>query len=641
MRHTTLALAAVLACLALPATPAAAEEAPGPLAAFIRETYTKYEQRVPMRDGTKLFTAVYVPKDAGPARRYPVLMLRTPYSVAPYGIDAYPDSLGPSEAVARDKFIFALQDVRGRMMSEGTFVDVRPFLPTKGPKDVDESTDAFDTIDWLVKNVPYNNGKVGTWGISYPGFYAAMAAIDAHPALVAVSPQAPIADWFVGDDFHHNGALFLSAAFNFYTRFGRPRPGPTTKWPPRFDHGTFDGYRFFLDAGPLKSLGTHLDDVAFWKELMAHEAYDDFWKARDTRPHLKAVRPAVLTVGGWYDAEDLFGTLETYASIERQSPGASNRLVMGPWWHGGWARSQGEAHGRVTFGQKTSLWYREKVELPFFRHHLKGAEDPRLPEATVFETGRNRWRAFDAWPPRGTKPVTYHLGPDGRLSTDDPPAATVAVAEWVSDPAKPVPYVESIDAGMDADYMTADQRFAARRPDVAVWRTPPLEGDVTVAGPILASLFVSTTGTDADWVVKLIDVWPDDVPVEEWEWKPRNSWDEKPTRSKLGGNQQLVRGEPFRGKFRRSFEKPEPFTPGTVEKVEFTMPDVLHTFRRGHQIMVQVQSSWFPLVDLNPQTFVNIHEATRGDFRKATQRVHEGKDAPSSILLPILPEERP
>ena len=439
MRLRVLVPAAALAFAALGVR---AGETPAPLAAYVRESYTKYEHLVPMRDGTRLFTAVYVPKDAGPAKRYPILLNRTPYSVAPYGVDAYPTSLGPSEAAARERFIFAYQDVRGRMMSEGTFVDVRPVLSKKGPKDVDETTDAWDTIDWLVKNVPHNNGKVGTWGISYPGFYAALAAIDAHPALVAVSPQAPVADWFAGDDFHHNGALFLAAAFNFYVRFGQPREGPTTKWAPRFDHGTMDGYRFFLEAGPIANLGKHMKGVAFWDDLMAHETYDAYWQAQNTRPHLAGIRPAVLTVGGWYDAEDAFGSLETYRSIERQSPGAANRLVMGPWWHGGWARSDGESHGRVTFGQKTSVRYREEIELPFFLHHLKGAPDPKLPEATVFETGKNLWRSFDAWPPREAKATAFRLGSGGVLSADAPPAGTAVAAEWTSDVAKPVPYVE-------------------------------------------------------------------------------------------------------------------------------------------------------------------------------------------------------
>ena len=639
MRLRPLAPALLLAAL-VPVAASAAEPA-SPLAAFVRESYTKYEHLVPMRDGIRLFTTVYVPKDAGPARRYPILLNRTPYSVAPYGVDAYPASLGPSEAAAREKFIFAYQDVRGRMMSEGTFVDVRPVLPKRGPTSVDETTDAFDTVDWLVKNVPHNNGKVGAWGISYPGFYAALAAIDAHPALVAVSPQAPVADWFAGDDFHHNGALFLAAAFNFYVRFGQPREGPTTKWAPRFDHGTMDGYRFFLEAGSASGLSKHMKGVAFWDDLMAHETYDAYWQARNTRPHLAAIRPAVLTVGGWYDAEDAFGALETYGAIERQSPGASNRLVVGPWWHGGWARSDGESHGRVTFGQKTSVRYREEIELPFFLHHLKGAPDPKLAEATVFETGRNLWRSFDAWPPREAKATAFRLGAGGVLSADAPPSGSAVAAEWVSDPAKPVPYVESVEIGMDADYMTADQRFAARRPDVAVWQTPPLEADLTVAGPIEVSLSVSTSGTDADWVVKLIDVWPDDVPVEAWEWTPRNAWDEKPTRSKLGGNQQLVRGEPFRGRFRKSLSSPEAFTPGKVETVAFAMPDVLHTFRRGHRVMVHVQSSWFPLVDRNPQTFVPIRTAKEGDYRPATMRVHDGTASPSRVVLRVLPHERP
>ena len=536
--------------------------------------------------------------------------------------------MGPSEAAAKEGFIFVYQDVRGRFMSEGQFVDVRPYNPAKGPKDVDESSDTWDTIDWLLKKLPWDNGKVGVWGISYPGFYAAMAAIDAHPALVAASPQAPIADWFIGDDFHHNGAFFLPHAFNFYTSFGKPRPEPTTKWPPRFDHGTADGYEFFLRAGPLPNLDRKYlkGEVAFWKEVMAHESYDAFWQARNTRPHLKGIRPAVLTVGGWFDAEDLFGALETYRSIESQSPGIANRLVMGPWPHGGWSRGTGDALGKVTFGQPTSKFFEEQIELPFFRFLLKGGDDPKLPEAYVFETGRNAWHALDQWPPREARPLAYYLSGNGRLSREPSSETTEAFDEYVSDPAKPVPFVENVDIGMEREYMVADQRFAARRPDVLVYQTEPLEEDLTIAGPITASLRVSTTGTDADWVVKLIDVYPDDYPPQPGETTGERS---RPTRSKMGGYQQLVRGEPFRGKFRKSFEKPEPFVPGQVEGVEFTMPDAFHTFRRGHRVMVQVQSSWFPLVNLNPQSFVNINEATEADFKKATQRVWRTKDQPS------------
>jgi putative CocE/NonD family hydrolase len=603
----------------------------------VRGRYTKHEYGIAMRDGVKLFTSVYVPRDARPGRPYPILLTRTPYSVAPYGADAYREEVGPSPSAAKEGFIFAYQDVRGRFMSEGDFVDVRPYRPGKGPKETDESSDAWDTIDWLVKNVRGNNGRVGVWGISYPGFYAAMAAIDAHPSLLAVSPQAPIADWFVGDDFHHNGAFFLPHAFNFYSSFGRPRAGPTTKWAPRFDHGTADGYEFFLRMGPMPNYDRrHLKgDVAFWKDLMEHDTYDAFWKERNTRPHLKAIRPSVLTVGGWFDAEDLFGALETYKAIEAQSPGIANRLVMGPWSHGGWARGTGEALGPVRFGDATSKHFQEKIELPFFRRLLKDARDPGLPEAWVFETGANAWRELTAWPPREAKAVSFYLSAGARLSREAPAESAEAYDEYVSDPARPVPFIQAVDIGMPADYMVADQRFASRRTDVLAYETEPLEQDLTAAGPVVASLHVSTTGTDSDWVVKLVDVYPDDYPLQPDE-KPEGTHGAK-ARSRMGGYEQLVRGEPFRGKFRRSYERPEPFVPGKVETVEFAMPDVFHTFRRGHRVMVQVQSTWFPLVDINPQTFVDVNQATEADFRKATQRVFRTAVAPSLVRLNVLP----
>jgi len=605
----------------------------------VRARYTKYEYRIPMRDEVKLFTSVYVPKDAGRDRRYPILLTRTPYGVGPYGSDAFRERVGPSEAAEKEGFIFAYQDVRGRYMSEGQFVDVRPYNPAKGPNDTDESSDTWDTIEWLLQKLPWDNGRAGLWGISYPGFYASMGTIDAHPALVATSPQAPIADWFIGDDFHHNGAFFLPHAFNFLSSFGRPRPEPSTKTEPRFDHKTQDGYRFFLEAGPMPSYDRKYlkGEVSFWKEILSHDTYDAFWQARNTRPHLKGVGPAVLTVGGWYDAEDLFGALETYKAIERQSPGVSNRLVMGPWSHGGWSHGTGESLGRVRFGQPTSKFFQEEIELPFFRSWLKDGVDPDLPEAYVFETGRNQWRALDSWPPKEARPVVLYLAAGGALAKNAPEETGEAFDEYVSDPAKPVPFTEETNIGMTIEYMVDDQRFAARRPDVLVYQTEPLEEDVTLAGPITASLSVSTTGTDADWVVKLIDVYPDDYPLQEGEWTRKAPWEEQPTRSKMGGYQQLVRGEPFRGKFRKSFERPEPFVPGRVDTVEFTMPDAFHAFRRGHRIMVQVQSSWFPLVNLNPQAFVKINEATAADFRRATQRVWRTAAQPSLVRLTVLP----
>ncbi len=610
----------------------------------LRSAYTKYEYRIRMRDGARLFTAVYVPKDAAPTpfragaaprpgegARYPILMTRTPYSCAPYGPDRYPKAIGPSKGFEDERFVFVCQDVRGRFQSEGTWEEVRPILDAKGPKDADESTDAWDTVDWLVKNVPGTNGRAGIWGISYPGFYAACAAVDAHPALVAVSPQAPIADWFEGDDFHRNGAFWLPHAFNFYSVFGK-LPAGAKKWPERFDPGTHDGYRYFLSIPPLSEVNAKLWEgkVAFWDEVVKHDTDDSFWKARDLRPHLKAVHTSVLTVGGWFDAEDLFGALSVYRSIERTSPGAWNALVMGPWSHGGWGRSEGDRLGIATFGDKTAPWFREKVELPFFVSLLKDGAAPKLPEATVFETGTNVWRRLDRWPPANAVARSLYLGARGALTWEKPAETGDAFDEWVSDPGRPVPFIDWIDIGMPKEYMTADQRFASRRPDVMVYETPVLEDDVTLAGPLKAHLEVSTTGTDSDFVVKLIDVWPDDLPTP----------DPNPSGFVPGGAQQMVRGNVIRGKFRRSLEKPEPFTPGKPDVVDLSLPDVFHTFRSGHRIMVQVQSSWFPLVDRNPQQFMNVFEAKPGDYRKATQRLYHDASHASRLEVLVVPQGR-
>jgi len=470
--------------------------------AEVKANYTKYEYRIPMRDGKRLFTAVYVPKDQG--QTYPILLMRTPYSVRPYGVDHSTDYLAPSALSAKVGYIFAYQDVRGRWMSEGEFVNMRPHNPgKKAATDVDESTDTYDTIDFLLKRVPNHNGKVGQWGISYPGFYTAAGMIDAHPALKAVSPQAPVTDWFVGDDFHHNGAFFLPHMFNFLARFDRPRPEPTRKFNPSFDHETPDGYDFFLKLGPLNYAGERYfkGEAAFWTEAMKHGTYDDFWKARNIRAHLKDIKPAVMTVGGWFDAENLFGALEVYKNLKKNSPKTSNMLVMGPWNHGGWTRDDGLKLGDVSFDAKTAEFFRQQIELPFFEYHLKGKGTVAHPEAWVFETGRNVWHKHDSWPPKTAKPRSLYFHPGGKLRDESPGDATPENGhdEYLSNPAKPVPYLDKIVIGMAPEYMTADQRFAARRPDVLVYETDVLEEDVTVAGPIKANLFVSTTGTDADW----------------------------------------------------------------------------------------------------------------------------------------------
>lgn len=618
---------------------------PSPELAYFREHYTKHEYEIPMRDGVHLYTAVYVPKDD--SRPYPILLSRTPYGAKPYGEDASPYVYGALNYYAKEGFIFAIQDVRGKYGSEGSFVNMRPILEGKHtPQDVDESTDAYDTIDWLVKNVPNNNGRVGMSGISYPGFYAACGMIDSHPALCCVSPQAPISDWFMGDDFHHNGALFLPDAFGFFASFGQELDDPLREDAKAFDYKTPDGYDFYLHLGPVANGDKKYfkGKIAFWSEAVAHPNYDTFWQSRNLRPHLKNVHTAVMTVGGWNDAEDLFGTLAVYRNTERLNPGIYNVLVMGPWSHGEWSTPDGDRLGNMNFDAKTAQYFRENFELPFLKHFLKGggeegssAEDKtgdqfNLSEANVFETGTNQWRYFDSWPPKKVVDKTLYLHADGRLSFDPPTDEESApYDEYVSDPAKPVPYIGYIALNPPAEYMVDDQRFAATRPDVLVYQTDVLKEDVTLAGPITASLQVSTSGTDSDFVVKLIDVYPGDFPNP----------DPNPTNVQMGGYQQLVRGEPMRGKFRNSFEEPEPFVPGQTTLVQWTMPDVFHTIRRGHRIMIQIQSSWFPLVDRNPQTFCDINQATADGFQKATERVYHSPEAVSQVRVEVLPPARP
>jgi len=535
---------------------------------------------------------------------------------------------------AKERFIFVNQDVRGRNASGGEFVHVRPHRPQKGPHDTDESTDTYDSIEWLVKNVSRNNGKVGLLGISYPGFYSAVGMIDAHAALKCVSPQAPVCDWFLGDDFRHNGALYLAHSFRFLSFFGQPLAKPTRQRPVPFDYETPDGYEFYLNLGPLDEVQkTHFEkEVAFWDEMLEHGTYDDFWKARSPLAHLKNIRPAVMTVGGWFDAEDLYGPLSVYRATEDQSPGAYNVLVVGPWAHGDWHRGDADHLGHVAFNQKSGVFYRNEIELPFLKHFLKGTPDPKLPEAYVFETGTNQWRKHDAWPPKNTTAKTLYFHPHGRLSFEPPQdTGPDEFDEYTSDPAKPVPFIPNIAIGMTREHMLDDQRFASTRPDVLVYATEPLSEDVTIAGPIVPRLFVSTTGTDSDWVVKLIDVYSGDFPNP----------DPNPTGVQMGGYQQLVRGEVMRGKFRDSFENPKPFEPGKVTRVEYAMPDAYHTFRRGHRIMVHVQSSWFPLVDRNPQRFMDIYHAKSEDFRKATQRVHRSAAECSQLQVQVLTHGRP
>ena len=626
---------ALLALALIPAGAARAQSQPqGPDS--IKANYTKYEYQIPMRDGVKLFTSVLVPKDA--SKPHPILLNRTPYSVAPYGEDKVPGRVGPSPAFAAAGYIFANQDVRGRWMSEGEFVNMRPIRTDKADKTIDEATDTYDTIEWLVQHIPNNNGRVGQWGISYPGFYTACGLVDAHPALKAASPQAPVTDWFVGDDFHRNGVLWLPHAFNFLAVFGHPRPGPTKAQPARFNHETPDGYEFFLKLGPLPNADARYfkGDVPFWTELMQHGTYDAYWKARNVRQHLKGVQPAVLTVGGWFDAENLFGALECYQQIEKSTPGAKNTLVMGPWFHGQWAGDPGEKLGNANFDAKTSEFYRDQVIFPFFEHHLNGKPDPKLPEAMVFQTGTNQWKRHDAWPPKSVQPKSFYFQADGKLAMEQGPAAGGAYDEYVSDPAHPVPFIENINVGMTREYMTDDQRFATRRPDVLVYQTEPLTADLTLAGPITPDLKVSTSGTDSDWVVKVIDVYPNDYPEANGDGNAL-TFGPGPDGFRKAGYQQLVRGEMIRGKFRDSLEAPRPFEPNQPTTVRFKVNDVYHTFRAGHRVMVQVQSTWFPLADRNPQKFTDIYQAKPEDFTKATQRVYRSPELPSKVEVMVEP----
>jgi putative CocE/NonD family hydrolase len=596
--------------------------------AQIRAQYAKFEFRIPMRDGAKLFTIVYVPRDASGAKTFPFLIMRTPYSVAPYGVENYPRRLGPAPSFTKDEFIFVYQDVRGRYQSDGTFQEMTPAKDKKNSaKDVDESSDAYDTIEWLLKNVPNNNGKAGIYGVSYPGFYAAAAMMDSHPALKAASPQAPVTDLYMGDDAYHNGAFMLAANFDFYTFF-QVRSGleyPPKEWP-KFDYGTNDGYDFFLQMGVLANAKKYLKGDWYWDDQAEHTAYDDYWKARAIAPHLKNVHCAVLTVGGLFDAEDLVGPYRVFHAVAELDPSAPNMLVEGPWVHGGWAFTAGDHLGPVTFSPKNSEYFNDQVLLPFFQQYLKDGPDAKLPKALMFETGTNMWRRYDAWPPKNAHAKNLYFAAGGKLTFTAPQDSASAYDEYISDPNRPVPFIDTEATDVPQDYIDADQRFAAKRPDVLVYESEPLTDDVTVAGAVSPRLWVSSSGTDSDFDVKLIDVYPVNLPDP----------DPNPTGVHMGGYQELVRGEPFRAKFRRSFEKPEPLTPNQPTALNFSLPDINHTFRRGHRIMVQIQSTWFPLTDRNPQKFLNIQDAKPEDFQKATERVYRGGAQSSSIVLPLI-----
>lgn len=590
---------------------------------YVAENYTKQEVRIKMRDGLELFTAIYSPKDT--SKKYPIVMQRTPYNCAPYGPDQFKRSIAPNETMMKEGYIVVYQDVRGRYMSDGLYDNMRGYIPNKkGKTEVDEASDTYDTIDWLVKNVANNNGNVGTWGISYPGYYASYSLLSGHPALKAVSPQACISDFFF-DDFHHNGAYLLSY-WKVTPLFGPQKTKPTTEAWFKFPNvGTNDDYQFFLNAGPLVNLDKYYDSSnEFWQQLKEHSSYDEFWQKRGLLQHLKNIKPAVMIVGGWFDAEDLYGPLNTYSTIEKSSKNY-NTIVMGPWSHGDWARnSEKQIIGNINFGDSISGFYQKNIEANFFRHFLKnnGKGENKLPEAYVFDTGRKEWKIYDTWPPKNTEKQQFYLQPQQKLTKN---AGAVSFEEFISDPKKPVPHSEDIkQQGLTPrKYMTDDQRFAARRPDVLVFETDILADDVTLAGDILAKLQVATTGTDADWIVKVVDVFPNDEP-ETKEVQPY---------LKMSNYHMMVRSEVMRGRFRNSFVNPQPFVANEKTPVNVKLQDVFHTFKKGHKIQIQVQSTWFPLIDLNPQTFVpNIFYAKPEDFKKQTHRVYSDSAIEFTVL---------
>lgn len=594
--------------------------------AWFVNNYTKKELYITMRDGIKLFTSFYIPKDQ--SEKHPFLMTRTPYSCAPYGEAFMGIWNNYKMAYAKENYIFVTQDVRGRYMSEGEFMDVRPFNSKKKGKEIDEASDTYDAIDWMVKNIPNNNGNVGVTGTSYPGFYSTEAALSNHPALKAVSPQAPVTDWFIGDDFHHNGAFFQMDAFNFYPVFGKPHPVPTKNYGPGFVKTNYDNYDFFLKAGTLKNLSRMIgDSIRFWHEMMEHPDYDAWWQARNARVGLYNVKPAMLWVGGVFDAEDCWGAWNSYKATEKQSPQTNNKIVMGPWYHGQWSR-EGSYLGNVRFESNTSEYFQKNMEIPFFQYHLKGKGSvAELAEANIFFTGENKWRTFTQWPPESNAVfkslfITNSSGLSFRSPvTQSMPGTTYS---YISDPAKPVPYTEDVHNGRTREYMTDDQRFASRRPDVLSFEMDITE-DLTLAGPVIANILTSISTTDADFVVKLIDVFP-----EQFSYTSSVKGDGKIY--PMGGYQMLVRGEIMRGRYRNSFSKPEAFVPNQTTTVKFELPDVAHTFKKGHKLMIQIQGSWFPLADRNPQQFVNIYKADEKDFIPSTIKILPG----TYFELPVL-----
>jgi putative CocE/NonD family hydrolase len=610
----TLGLGLLLVSIAAP--PAASQPATQKDIEDLAKRFTHSAEMIPMRDGVKLHTIVYVPKDR--KESLPFILLRTPYGIESRGPRSLKEYL---KDLADDGYIFVFQDIRGRHKSDGQFVMMRPPRDPKDDKAIDEGTDTHDTISWLLKNVPGHNGRVGMLGISYPGWLTVMALLDPHPALKAASPQAPPADMFLGDDFHHNGAFRLSYGFEYVAMM------ETDKSNTNFSFDRHDTFEWYLKLGALSNVNPRYfkNKLPTWNDFVAHPNYDEFWKKQASAPYLTRVTVPTLHVAGWYDQEDFYGPLKTYELLERADKNDQNFLVVGPWNHGGWSAGPGDKLGKIPFDSETGKYFRAKVQAPFFARYLKDRGE-KPPEALMFQTGTNKWVAHEQWPPRGATTRTLYFQPEGKLAFAAPPEASPAFDEYVSDPARPVPYrprpVTPTYPGPEWQvWMVEDQRFTQYRPDVLTYETEPLTADVTVAGSLTAQLFGATTGTDCDWIVRLIDVYPEKVEKN----------------SALGGFQMLVSGEPVRARFRKSFEKPEPVVPGEVNEYTIDLHWSHHCFRKGHKIMVQVQSTWFPLIDRNPQKYVaNIFEAKDSDFQPARQQVYHSPKYPSAIRMQVL-----
>jgi len=598
---------------------------------WVKKNYTKKEVMIPMRDGVKLFTAIYEP--LGKSEEHPFIMIRTPYSCNPYGNEYSGNMWHFCREFSKNGYIIVFQDVRGRWMSEGDYVNIRPYIENKiSRKDIDEASDTYDTVDWLLKNIPNNNGNVGVAGCSYPGFYTVMAALSRHPAIKAVCPQAPVTDWFMGDDIHHNGAFMLMDAFGFIPTMSRPRPQPTKQISnnPKFYSG--DAYPFYMKVGAISNLTKLLgDSISFWKDLMKHPNYDEWWKARNTMNFCKDIKAAVLVTGGFFDAEDLYGTLGVYKTLVEKSPATESRLIMGPWSHGQWLNDEAIQLGNVRFGNDNTANYFRKVEIEFFNHYLKDKNSLiEQKPVSIFFTGENKWQEYDVWPLQNVQQTPIYLQEKGKLSFLAP-VNDNSYTEYVSDPQKPVPYVNQPWEWRGAEFMTDDQSFAARRPDVVTFETEPLTKDITLAGELIADLQISISTTDVDVVVKLVDVFPDDFKYDP---EKDNSWDRKSYM--MQRYQMLVRGDVMRAHYRNSFEHPEAFVPGKPTEVSFKLNDVAHTFQKGHKLMIQIQSSWFPIVDRNPQQFVDIYHCSDNDFVKTNVKIFHQKDLSSKVILPIL-----